>query len=98
MNNSILAVPGIERIPKDFEIVEQNSKFIKARRPDGLVVFFDLLPNELNLALNHIRVHGSQEEVILAVGFVRGIQIASNYAKAYGSEFLAMFSGLEKNE
>ncbi len=78
------------------KVIRQRAKYIEAERPDGLIVFLDVISEKMPKVeadtlriLNAIRVMGKREDVILAVGMVRGMQIARGYAKRYAPESMA---------
>lgn len=75
-------------IPSDFEVIRVEEHYIECVRPDGLRVFFDSGNDEVSRTLNRIRSLGTPEEVVKAVGIVRGMQIALNFAKKYCSELV----------
>jgi hypothetical protein len=65
--------------------VREHGKYIEARRPDGFTIYLDRVnPRDpdysLLTLLNEIRLRGTPEQVVIAVGLVRGIQIARSYA------------------
>lgn len=64
---------------------------IRVKRQDGFIVFLDKVKRndpdkDLLLMLNKIRLTAPKQEVIMAVGLVRGVQIARNYAKSYAKK------------
>lgn len=76
----------------DIEIIRETSKFIEARRPDGLVVFFDKFDADrpdadILMKLNAVRLYGEPADVIFMVGIVRGLQVAMAYARRQGHAF-----------
>ena len=72
----------------EIQIVLQKDKgrFIEALRSDGLTVFFDKSPDALSEWLNIVRKHCTRAQVFMAVGMVRGLQIAANYAEKHGTD------------
>jgi hypothetical protein len=62
----------------------KGKNILQATRPDGLVVYFDLVDTDLHKALNAIRAYESPEKVVLAVAMVRASQIAENYGEKVG--------------
>ena len=72
------------KIPKGFEVLEHHSSRngnIVVKRPDGFTVF---LNDSDDSTINYIRLHAKKEDVIMAVGLYRGMQIAENYKVRYG--------------
>ena len=69
---------------------------IEAVRSDGLTVFLDKDDSLISQALNAVRLHGTKDQVIKAVGLVRGFQISVNYAQKQGiaPEDLGLDSGV----
>lgn len=55
-------------------------------RPDALLVFLDKADDELTKMVNYIRLFGAPQLVVAAVGMLRGVQIATNYARSYNVE------------
>lgn len=69
------------------EVFDLKGK-IRVTRKDGFIVFLDKVNKndpdaKLLLMLNKIRLTKKPDEVIMAVGLVRGVQIARNYANSY---------------
>lgn len=64
----------------------KNKNTTVCLRDDGLKVFLDNKKDNLSLWLNDVRHYGTKKQVILAVGFIRGLQIAMNYAEKYGDD------------
>ena len=62
---------------------EDKGKYISAKRIDGLDIFLDKDGSQESFLLNHIRMTAPKDEVILAVGLIRGLQIARSYAKKH---------------
>jgi len=87
--NSPINVPGVS-IPSTFRVVKKNEQLIEAVRPDGLHVFFDRKRDDLSQFLNYVRVHGTTDDVVMAVGMVRGFQISLNYAERYSPETIKL--------
>ena len=79
-------------IPKDFEVIRTDRNYVECIRPDGLRIFLDQGVDDVSYKLNWIRIHGTPEEVIRVVGWVRGCQIALSYAKRYCSELVPMLT------
>jgi len=76
---------------KGFTSVQELNTRITLVRPDGLRVHLDKIKRDnpdkkLLLMLNRIRLTAKPEEVIMAVGMVRGIQIARNYANSWNRD------------
>ena len=76
-----------ERIAKKYECsdVKVRTNHIQMTRKDGFVIFLDRIsPNDPDkkplLKLNKLRLMGDVEQIMLAVGIVRGMQISRNYA------------------
>lgn len=72
----------------DVTIIRERAKYTEAKRKDGLVIFLDHVTGndvdkELLTILNHIRVSAAPQEVVMAVGMIRGIQIARGYAEKF---------------
>jgi len=89
--NIVVNIPGIS-INKDIEILKVEETYIKAIRQDGLKVFFDRKSDKISLWLNQIRHNGTKEQVIVAVGLARGLQIAKKYADTYADEIKIDFA------
>jgi len=77
-------------------IIRERAKYVEAVRPDGLHVFFDVISDKTPhleaqtlRMLNAVRMHGKKADVIAAVGMVRGLQIARDYANRYDRESVA---------
>ena len=66
--------------------VIDRGKFVEAVREDGLKVFFDKQDDKLSQFLNSIRQTGTKQQVVMAVGMVRGLQIAQSYARVHNVE------------
>ena len=64
---------------------EDKGRYFEATRSDGLKVFFDRGADKISECLNYTRRHGDRKAVFLAVGILRGLQIAKNYAEKYGT-------------
>lgn len=79
-------------IPQDFEVIRTDRNYVECIRPDGLRIFLDQGVDEVSYKLNWIRIHGTPEEVIRVVGWVRGCQIALSYAKRYCDELVPMLT------
>lgn len=76
---------------RGFQSVQELNTRITLVRPDGLRVHLDKIKKDhpdkkLLLMLNRIRLTAKPEEVIMAVGMVRGIQIARNYANSWNKD------------
>lgn len=78
------------------KVIRQRAKYVEAERPDGLIVFLDVIDEKMPKVeadtlriLNAVRVMGKREDVIMAVGMVRGLQIARGYARRYSPESTA---------
>ena len=67
---------------------EDKGKYISAKRIDGLDIFLDKDGSQESFLLNHIRMTAPKDEVILAVGLIRGLQIARSYAKKTGETMI----------
>lgn len=77
----------------DVTIIRERAKYTEAKRKDGLVIFLDHVTGndadkEIVTILNHIRVSASQSEVVMAVGMIRGVQIARGYAEKFAPDLL----------
>lgn len=70
-----LTIPSTHKV---IRIIPKGQITIK--RPDGLMVFLDSSDDD---SINHIRLHASKKDVIMAVGLYRGMQIAQNYQRKY---------------
>ena len=70
-------------IPEGFQIKGFMRGGLEVVRPDGLTVFLSEQDDE---RLNKFRLFGKKEDVILAVGIFRGIQIAENYKEKHAQE------------
>lgn len=87
MKNTNITIPNLSvEIPEDIIILKVEETYVKAIRKDGLKIFFDRKTDKLSTWLNNVRIHGTRREVIMAVGFVRGMQIAANYADTYADD------------
>lgn len=76
-------------LAEGIEIIRETTKFVEAKRADGLTVFFDKFdesrPDADMLAkLNAVRLYAKPEDVIFMVGIVRGFQISMAYATRQG--------------
>jgi hypothetical protein len=76
-------------VSEKIEVVRDTAKFIEARRPDGFTIFLDKYSEDAEEAtmlakLNAIRLYADPDDVIFMVGFIRGIQIATAYARRQG--------------
>ena len=72
------------KIPKGYEIIQtvnDHNGNITVKRPDDFIVF---LNDSDDSAINYIRLHAKREDVIMAVGLYRGMQIANNYKEKHG--------------
>lgn len=79
-------------IPKDFEVnSEPIATMWSAYAPTACASFSEAV-DDVSYKLNWIRIHGTPEEVIRVVGWVRGCQIALSYAKRYCSELVPMLT------
>jgi hypothetical protein len=69
-------------------IIRQRAKYVEAKRKDGLVIFLDNVSGDdadkdILTVLNYIRMTAKPQDVIMAVGMVRGVQVARNYAERH---------------
>jgi 16S rRNA G1207 methylase RsmC len=82
-NNDLIPmkIPGIDLA---IQTNEQYNNYVKVVRDDGLTVFYDKHNDEISCVLNKIRQTAPSDKVIAAVGVVRGLQTARNYASRYG--------------
>lgn len=73
-------------------VIRTRQKYVEARRPDGLIVFLDVIDEtspdaQILKMLNAVRIMAkSKADVILAVGMVRGLQVARGYSERYCPE------------
>jgi hypothetical protein len=88
MNTTEQNVIGGVTIPADFKIVRVDESHIECTRPDGLQIFLDRSGDEISQLLNAVRLHGSAEQVIKAVGWIVGIRAAISYSRRYCDELL----------
>jgi hypothetical protein len=63
-----------------------HGRYVEAVRSDGLRVFYDKSEDPISEWLNIVRASGTRQQVIMAVGIARGLQIAQRYARQYGTE------------
>ena len=63
-----------------------KGRYIEVTRKDGFKVFLDKTDEPMVKSLNETRLEEEPCEVVLAVGMVRGLQIAMNYAERYLSK------------
>ena len=74
------------------KVIRQRAKYVEAERPDGLIVFLDVIDEtspdaQILKMLNAVRIMAkSKADVILAVGMVRGLQVARGYSERYCPE------------
>ena len=87
---SKLKIPGIARIPKKLRIISSNGKRIQAVRQDGLTIFLDRDSDDTSQLLNRIRLFAPSEQVLHAVGLIRGFQVSISYAKRYRPETVSL--------
>ena len=78
MQNEILASGA--------EIIRETNKFAHVKRADGMNVFLDKFDPSDEFAealakLNHVRLHGSREEVVMMLVLLRGVQVGKNYCR-----------------
>jgi len=76
-------LPGITNLPADFKIISVHYRCVEVERPDGFTVFFDRQRDKYSVKLNQIRLNAEPEEVIIAVGLVRGMQISERFRQKY---------------
>lgn len=76
-------LPGITNLPTDFKIINVHYRCVEVERPDGFTVFFDRRRDKYSVRLNQIRLNGAPEEVIIAVGLVRGMQISERFRQKH---------------
>lgn len=90
MNTTEYQLVGGVSIPADFRIVRIDEGHIECMRPDGLRIFMDRDADDISQLLNAVRVQGSPEQVIKAVGWIVGIRAAISYSRRYCDELLPM--------
>ena len=73
-------------IAQDYTEVSDRGRFVQAKRPDGLMVFFDIASDEISKCLNHVRAYGTRMDVYDAIWILRGAAISLNYAKRHGTQ------------
>ena len=76
----------LTRITGNCSHVVDRGRYVQARRPDGLWVFFDKSDDPVANWLNTVRAEADRKTVMLTVGLARGLQIALNYAERHGGE------------
>lgn len=72
-------------------IIKTTARFVHAKRADGLEIFLDRIEDgtphaDLLEWLNQVRLVGDKHDVVMAVGMVRGIQIAEHCSNRYLSD------------
>lgn len=87
---SKLSIPGVAKMPKNLRIISSNGKQIQAVRHDGLTIFLDRESDDTSQLLNRIRLFAPAEQVLHAVGLVRGFQVSISYAKRHKPEALLL--------
>lgn len=90
MNTTEYQLVGGVSIPADFQVVRVDEGLVEALRPDGLRIFLDRDVDEISQLLNAVRLQGSPEQVIKAVGWIVGIRAALSYSRRYCDELLPM--------
>lgn len=90
MNITEHQLVGGVSIPADFQILRVDEGLVEALRPDGLRIFLDRDPDDIGTLLNAVRLNGSAEQVIRAVGWIVGVRAAINYSRRYCDELLPM--------
>ena len=70
---------------ENLETIDRG-KYLEATRKDGLKIFLDKNNDILNTTLNEVKRCGSREQVFVATGLIRGLQIAKNYAEKHGTK------------